>query len=78
MAEIVVDRAQLDNMGPMLKSLRTPTGISQENISRVFNKKQSFISTLESGKRKKVPSLRTLVPVLNLMGYEIVIREKSS
>lgn len=70
---------ELKLIGNLLWNIRTSTQFTQGDVASKINSQQSFISSLESAntKRKKIPSLLTLVRYLDAIGYELVIRKKA-
>lgn len=61
-----------NDIGPLLRALRTQHKLTQQDLSKFTGIKQQTISAIENGQQK--PELSTLFAILSYLNLELVVR----
>jgi len=63
-------------LGPLIANLRRQQKLSQQSVAKSVGISRSTLDTLEKGRKGDV-GLRKVLKVLDYLGYEITLKEKS-
>lgn len=72
--EYKVDNSDIINIGKIIKESRNRLDINQEELSKLAKIDRTTLLSIEKGSDKT--SLKNLKNVLNILGFEIIIKEK--
>lgn len=71
MKHVTITPKNIEFIGDVLREVRAEMQISQEDVARKMGKRQPFISSLESNRKK--PSLPTLMNYLKAINCKLII-----